>query len=275
MDKETIDTVLSAIKAPVVLDGLSAGYKFALVPQGMEAIDLRGYLGPRPHIAQYVEALAVETFCGYLARYGNECTVIFANEPQAKYEAVLDYHPKLAGKMPADRGECVHVVNYCCPQSDQWKSWNAMNNKLIGQEEFATFIETNLRDIHEPAGADMLQVALNLQVRKSAQFESGIRLDNGQVQFRYTEQIKGTAGGQNAGDLRIPTEFKLRVPVFVDGAVWVQPARFKYRMSEGKLYLGYELLRPLEVYAQAVKQVTADIAKSAASSPLYLGTRRA
>jgi hypothetical protein len=196
--------------------------------------------------------------------------VIFANEPSANYEAVLDYHR--AGQQV--RSNCEHIMRYQCPHSDQWKAWNAGSGKLIGQEEFAAFLEANLHDIRKPVGADMLQIALHLQVHKSAQFESGIRLDNGEVQFRYSEEIRGTAGGKKVGDLTIPPTFELALPVFVDGTVWPVCARFRYRMNEGKLFLGYELIRPQEVFRAAVKSVTVQIAKGLPAVALFQGVRR-
>ena len=274
MDKSAVEAILAGVRAPIVLDGLNPEHKYALVPAGTTAIDLSKLLGEPDHIDQRVEALSVESFCAYLARFGTGDTVIFANESSASYEAVLDYHPKLIdGKVASSRGELDHTLHYQCPYSDQWKTWIQNSGKLIGQEEFAQFIEANVRDINEPAGADMLQMTLHLQVHKSAQFESGIRLDNGQVQFRYVEAIKGTTGTK-AGDLEIPTEFKLHLPVFVDGAQFAQPARFKYRMNEGKLYLGYELIRPSEVLQAAVKQVTAEIIKGCKAHPVFRGQRR-
>lgn len=273
MDQKAIEAILGAIRAPVMVE-LDEEHRFALVPENMKAVDLKPYLPPPARIKQAVELLSVPAFLEYLARYATIDSLIFANESAAEYAAVLDYHPKIttAGEA-SNRGQQSHVAHYRCPQSDQWKIWNGTNGKMTGQEEFASFIEANLRDIVTPPGADMLQLCLQLQVHKSAAFESGIRMDNGQVQFRYVETIKGTTNTK-AGDLEIPTEFTLQLPVFVDGTVFLQGARFKYRMTEGKLSLGYELIRPLETFTAAVKQVTTEIVKGAQSVKLVQGVRR-
>ena len=270
MDKDTLGAILNAITAPVVMEGISDGRKFAILPESMKVEDLTPFIGQPDWIQQKIEALAANSFCAYVKRFGMlATTVIFANESVAIYEAVLDYHEHPEYK----RNNCSHIVVYGCPQSDQWKAWTSTSGKQMSQEDFSAFLEANLREIVKPAGADMLQIALNLQVHKSAQFESGIRTDNGEVQFRYTEQIKGTSNTR-AGDLKIPVTFELYLPVFVDGAPLKIEARFKYRMTEGKLSLGYELIRPADAFRAAVKQVTADISKGCLGFQMYLGVRR-
>jgi uncharacterized protein YfdQ (DUF2303 family) len=273
MNEDAIKAIAELIRPAQILDGLNEEHKYALVPEGMTAINLAGFLGVPDRIHQMVETLSVPALCDYLKRYATSESVIFANEPAAAYEAVLDYHPKMVADDASTRGEMDHVATYRCPQSDQWKIWNGASHKMVSQVDFAVFIEANLRDITAPPGADMLQLALQLQVHKSAEFESDIRLDNGQTKFRYTENIKGTSNTK-AGDLEIPQGFTLRLPVFVDGSTFAQEARFKYRMVEGKLSLGYELIRPLETFAAAVKQVTAEIRKGAPTLPLFQGVRR-
>jgi uncharacterized protein YfdQ (DUF2303 family) len=273
MDQEAVQAVLEAIRAPVVID-VDVEHKFALVPDGMKAIDLKGMLPAPSRIKQTVEMLSVPALLAYLNRFRTVESVIFANEPAAAYEAVLDYHPKAINLDTAsERGKMDHVAAYRCPQSDQWKIWNGANGKMVNQVEFATFIETNLRDIAQPAAADFLQLCLQLQIHKSAEFQSDIRMDNGQTQFRYVENIKGTSNSK-AGDLEIPQGFTLRLPVFVDGTTFPLEARFKYRMVEGKLSLGYDLIRPQETYLAAIKVVTAEIIKGIPDLPVYQGVRR-
>jgi uncharacterized protein YfdQ (DUF2303 family) len=258
--------------AKPVLFNIDDEHQFIALPPDTTVQNLKGFLPPPKRIQQSIETLSVPAFLAYLVRYAGNDSVIFASEGAAEYEAVLDYHPKRIDHA-SDRGECDHIVNYRCPKSEQWKTWNDNSTKMVSQVDFATFVENNLRDIIEPVGADMLQLALQLQIHKSAEFDSGIRLDTGQVQFRYIETIKGSSNTK-AGDLEIPKGFKLKLPVFVDGAQFVQEARFKYRMDGGKLSLGYELIRPLETFSAAVKQVTDEIVKGAKDIPLYQGKRQ-
>jgi len=83
-----------------------------------------------------------------------------------------------------------------------------------------------------------------------------VRLENGQRRFRYDETVRGTT---RAGDIEVPSAFAIGIPVFIDGKKFHVDARFRYRMVEGDLGIGYELIRPLDVFRAAVKQVTAEI----------------
>lgn len=270
MDQDAVKEILNAVRQPLVMDGFNAGARFALAPEGTTLIDLKNVLGQPDHIRQRVSLLSVSALLAYLARYATSETVVFANEQAAGYEAVLDYHPKvISPDQPDSRGECEHTARYDCPKSEEWNDWFGNSGKMLDQEAFAEFIETHLKDIVEPSGADMLQLALHLQIHKTAQFESGIRLDNGQVQFRYQETIKGTS---KVGDLSIPAMFVIRIPVFVDGATFRVECRFKYQLRDGKLLMGHTLMRPKDVAQAAIKVVTAEITKGT-TAPVFVGSR--
>lgn len=144
------------------------------------------------------------------------------------------------------------------------------NGKLLAQAEFARFIEDNLPDIVQPAAADMLRIALTLQVKKDAAYASDLRLDNGQTQFRYEETIRGTT---KAGDLLIPDSFTLNIPVFLGGPRLTVTARLRYRIQEQKLVIGYELVRPQHVRLAEVTRVTSEIAKKLEGFTVFVGRR--
>ncbi len=262
MDADAIETMLSAIDQGQDIE-LGAGRRVIVAPTNRQILDLSKYL-PAAWIRQHVTLATAAAFCEYVHRFHTETTVIFADEPRAQYTAVLDYH--------AQRGpsECAHVAQYTCPASIDWKQWTSADGKMIGQVEFAEFIEANLRNIRKPAGADLLQLALQLQIHKSAEFKSEIRLDNGQTKLRYEETIRGS---QNAGDLQIPSDIELTLPVFIDGASFEVKGRFKYRLTEGKLSMGYQLIRWQDVYNDAVKEVTASIKGKCPEIPVFIGNR--
>lgn len=272
MDESAVKAMVDAVTKPTIFnfkpDGTEHGV--ILIPEGQKVEDLAKYLPPPARIQQRIDAGSVESFCAYVDRFKVDSTVIFANEPSADYVGVIDYH------MPCNatdgRGHRSHEVRYLCPHSDQWKSWNAGNGKPMTQEAFAQFIETNLKDISKPSGAELLEICLFLQIHKSAKFESGMKLASGQHQFAYVEEIKGTT---KSGKLEIPEQFTIAVPVFIDGVLFKVDARFRYRVSnEGVLSVSYDLIRPLDTYRSAVKTVTGEIAKRLPKVPLYQGVQR-
>ena len=271
MDESAVKAMVDAVTKPTIFNFHPEGTEHGviLIPEGQKVEDLAKYLPPPARIKQQIEAGSVESFCAYLDRFRMDDTVIFAHEPGASYVGVIDYHSPANA---AGRGDRDHTVHYTCPQSDQWKAWNAGNGKPMTQEAFAQFIETNLKDIAKPSGAELLEICLFLQIHKSAKFESGMKLASGQHQFAYVEEIKGTT---KSGKLEIPEQFTIAVPVFIDGVLFKVDARFRYRVSnEGVLSVSYDLIRPLDTYRSAVKTVTAEIAKRLPKVPLYQGVQR-
>jgi uncharacterized protein YfdQ (DUF2303 family) len=123
----------------------------------------------------------------------------------------------------------------------------------MSQMEFALFIEDNLKEIDEPNGAQMLEIAASLKASTDVDFKSNIRLDNGEVQFNYTETINGQAGV--SGQLTIPEKIKLIIKPFLNGHPYVMEARFRYRVAQGGLTMWYTLIRPHVVQQDAVDQV--------------------
>jgi uncharacterized protein YfdQ (DUF2303 family) len=260
------------IAKPLVMTLGTAERTFAVLPPAHVLHDVTQYMAPPPRAKQKVHLLSVQAFIDYVNRYREGSSTVFANEKGATYEAVIDYHP--GEEDPAEvmrRGNCDHIAHYACPTSEQWQLWQSSDKKWFGQEEFANFIECNLRDIKHPSGATLMQVALELQVHKGAQFSSEVRLESGQRRFRYDETVRGTT---RAGDLEVPSAFQIEIPVFIDGEHFNLDARFRYRMVEGgALSIGYELIRPLDVFREAIKLVTKQVTEGLEECQVYAGVR--
>ncbi len=264
MDAEAINAVVHNIKG-AELKEFDDEHAIALLPPGFSAVDISKYMPPPDRIKQRVELLNVESLVAYVLRYKVTDSVIFANEDAASYQAVIDYHEESGAHL-----NCDHIASYLCPRSDQWNVWTSLSGKARTQVELARFIEDNLPDVVRPVGADMMKIVLQLQVHKAANFQSETRLDNGEVQFRYEETIRGAS---KVGDLSIPDSFQIGIPVFVDGPRYPINCRLRYRLDEGKLSMWYELERPAEVFRVAVKEVTASIKKDLPDLPFWIGKR--
>lgn len=265
MDAETIKEIVNTIRVqPPVLTKIDDETAYAVLPEHYRIIDASNMLPPPNRPKQRVTLLSIESFSDYVRRFKAEHTAIFANEAQVSYEAVLDYHA------PNCRGTCDHVATFKCQHSPQWLAWINQNGKLVKQGEFARHIENNLLDIVEPSSADMMQVALSLDVKKNVKFQSDIRLSNGQHQFRYEEEIRGTV---RALDIEVPETFSLVIPVFDDEKMFQIAARLRYRLHEGDLQMGYELVRHSEVLRDATKEITQKIRGSLYGIDMYTGAR--
>lgn len=180
-------------------------------------------------------------------------TIILADIINSKFKAVFDHH---ASDAP---GWNEHTATYDCPLSNQWKTWVAQNGRknAMDQENFAFFLEQNILDVHQPNGATMLQIVTTLKSTKNVIFDSGLRLNDGQVQLKYHEENKTAAGQQ--GELQIPEKIKLGIPVYVGSTPYAVEAFFRYRIEGSRLMMWYDLITPDRILEDALQKVIAEI----------------
>ena len=228
-------------------DGLAP---FVVVPENCKVEHLEVLLPAPVRARAGVTAKSVETFCEYFNRFQEERSVIFADPTASVIVGIIDYHAVGVA------GWCYHRVAYHAPRSMEWQTWTGKNKSPMIQADFAQFIEDNLVDIRQPAGADMLEISRSLQAKKSVDFASSIRLSDGQQEFTYNETI---AGATSKGKLKVPEEFTLGIPVLLGGPAYEVRARLRYRISDGKLSLWYDLYRPEHIEKDAFDAVCAAI----------------
>lgn len=156
-----------------------------------------------------------------------------------------------------------HRVTYNCPLSKEWQAWKAFAGTPRDQIGFAEFIEANTPDIissgnDEPSGAIMLEVATSFKAQKKVNFASAQRLDNGQVDFAFQEEIQGSAGAK--GHLKVPERFFIGIPVFEGGAPYKIEAKLRYRLKDGALSMWFDLVRDHKVLEAAFLDIWKEIA---------------
>jgi len=245
---------------------------FALVPNDVRLQDLEHLLANPTRIRQAIKILDADTFIAYVNRFASPAAAVFCDGPEGRtFTAVLDYH------QPDSPSWGQHKAVYCCPISIEWGRWKSADRKRMNQADFAEFVEENVKDITAPdntpmapSAADMLEISRTLEAKKNISFRQGTRLDNGQVQLTYNEEIDGRAG--EAGQLSIPEQFYIAVRPFLGGDAFCVPARFRYRIQEGRLIMWYELVRPDKVLEEAYTTVRSKIQDSIGGVPMYEAT---
>lgn len=145
-------------------------------------------------------------------------------------------------------------------QTPQWVKWQAIDGKLLPQASFAEFIEDNIEDIADPAGATMLEIATYLQATREVAFKSGIRLSSGAVQLQNLENVQAQVG---AGQIAVPEKLTLGIAPIFGVPPYSIPARFRWRIAEGKLMLGVKLQRVEDMMRQIIEDVAAKIERGA------------
>lgn len=201
-----------------------------------------------------------ESFCAYFSKHSANGAVYAALNPAA-FIAVLNDHTADAA------GYRDHRLNFLVRHSREWEIWTKHSGKgaaFNSNESFALFLEDNAPDIVKPDAAQMLAIALNFRVKADVAFANAVRLEDGNTELAFSNVVTGSAQGTNGGKVKIPEQFRIRVPVFegLNAKTYEIDARFRYRLHDGKLSIWYELVRPHKVAEAAFKDIWAQIEKA-------------
>lgn len=219
---------------------------FVVIPKDHEVVGLERFVDnarcEHPlRKRSVVKVLDTLSFCQYYTLFADTNSRVFADETSSKILAILDYHG--AGSEGAPRwGE--HRIDLTLRHSEEWETWNSKDGEKFAQAEFAEFLEDNTPDIQVPAAAFMLDVARSLSAKSSVEFSSAIRLSDGSVQFKYSEQVQGSCGG---GNIEVPEQFQIAIPIYIGCERVAVVARLRYRITGGRLTFWYNLLRPVDI----------------------------
>lgn len=226
-----------------------------LTPEGFKHQDITEQVekaNPHPNRPRGSATLNdIDSFNKYVSMHGIAgSTVIYADPDTRALVAVLNDHQEVS--MPhQSAGWRDFRATYTAALSREFDAWLRNNKQPKEQEEFAVFVEDNIADVMEPSGDVLLQIALTLQAKTEANFNTSRRLDNGQVQITYTENIDARAA---AGSIEIPREFTIGCRLFKNGDGYKIRARLKYRLGHGKVKFWYELDRPENAIEDAFKE---------------------
>lgn len=269
MEAEALEKLLdtgAALGREIRHDGL---VPLTIVPVGYTLQSLEQYQTTPTRIKQSVLAYDADSFVKYFVDYCNPDSRVFYDIQTPKIIGVIDYHAQQDSENtngPTPKWN-QHTVQFGFRPSKEWSIWSAKSKHAFSQADFAAFIEENLPDIVSPASADMVQIAKTFEIKKNINFSSDTRLENGQVQLTYEEEIRGTA---SKGAMEIPTSIKLGIAPYEGTDNYSVEARLRYRLKEGQLSIWYELVRPHKVIEDAVKTIL-DRIKQGITNPITFG----
>ncbi|MGP3505887.1 YfdQ family protein, partial [Paracidovorax citrulli] len=234
---------------PLVI--LPEGFKVGLIPE----------LLPAPTRKKGTTVLNdAASFVAVVNDQKGEDTRLFSTIDPPTFTAVFNHHA-------AEAGWGDHRARYNAPLAPEWAAWTGMDGKKQNQVDLAQFIENNLVDVAflepkdghpgSPDGSTLLEVCRTLEAKKKVDFKSAIRLADGSTQFTYDEYVQGSA---LQGQLQVPEQFSLAIPVFENGAKWRVDVRLRYRIQDGgNLVMWLELIRPQKVIEGAVLELREQI----------------
>lgn len=214
----------------------------------------RYHLHPR-RIIGHPSVYTHQAFEAYVSNHRTSELEVWADDQRGTVVAVFDSHDH----EHAGWGE--HRLTLQLRQTPDWQTWTGLSGKMIKQVDFAEFIEDNIDNIVNPSSADMLELAQSFQANSGVTFESSKFLDSGHRQLEYRESVEAKAGRR--GQLEIPNYFELALQPYIGLDTYRVKARFRYRINDGDLLLGYKLDRPDDVlrtaFTDTVEQIGNDL----------------
>lgn len=246
---DTIDRITELAHASVAIQ-THEGTHHLLVPDEYKHFDITDLVekarkNPSRRKSN-VQLTSINSFIQYAKDQGEQAHgYIYADPESRTLTAIFNDN-----KERALNGWRDHRAVFKAELSRELNTWLKLNKTPTDQEAFAIFLEENIADIAEPSGETLLSVATSLQSTTEVTFNSSKRLDNGQVQLTYTENVDTRMGN---GTLEIPKEFTIGVRLFKNGDGYKIKARLKYRLHSGKVKFWYELDRIEDAIEQAFK----------------------
>ncbi len=242
-DPTTTETA-AAMKAGAALADQSG--PFAIIPDGYRLQDTEDFQDAPRRTRASVKVLTLEMLIAYVNRFKASPTCFVTKD--GNVTAILDYD------RPDSPSWRHHEVTFAPSVTDAWAAWTSKNGRWMPQTDFADFIEDHVEDVVEPTGADMLELARNLSMKRNVEFQSKVNLTNGDVQFNFTQET--STGSSERGTITAPETFKIGLRPYMGFDGFQMECRLRYRISdEGKLTFAFKILKLEDVKEKAAERV--------------------
>lgn len=142
-----------------------------------EITDPHGMILTAPaRVKQAVVVQTADSLVDYVDFFGQDETILFADIDASTIRGLIDYHgaSEGAGGAASIPQHVDHRVTLTLPFSEEWRTWKAIDGKMLDQLSFARFLEENAVDIEAPSGADLLEVCRDLQAVRRVDFRKAV-----------------------------------------------------------------------------------------------------
>lgn len=196
-----------------------------------------------------VQVLDVPSFALYFAKHESDSTKTSASVGQSEVTSTFDWHSQ---EYP---GRGVHSLSLVCQKTLEWQKLKNASGQTFSQTKFADFIDDLSHCFEKPDPAQLSEIVLNLEGANNAVWNSRFDRVSGGVQIAYTEE----AQAKTKSGVLFPTQGTVACPVFVGGPPVQFLVKFRYRVNEGSLSVGFVLDQidkwEREAFLATVKQV--------------------
>lgn len=223
-------------------------------------------------IATLVAVETEQSLAAYANRFKTTASTLFASIATDTIVAVIDYHGSTRDVAGADGDPLAfspsfreHRVTLKLVRSLEWLAWAAVDGKLMPQLGFVRFLEENREDIHSPDAATILEACRDLQGLTKVDFRSVVREDSDNYKLEYAEE----ATARPKGDITLPSEFILSLPVYFDDVEVQVAALLRWKIDDGHLSLGLKLKRAERIRQAQFKQIVVGLHEATGLQALY------
>ena len=196
----------------------------------------------------------VDSLVRYVLRHRTPDSVVYADQEREKITAVLDDHG-------AEPGHREHRAIYPCPVTVEWDAWRKALRIPMSQEALVDFLEERALEVVQPTGAELQEMLRELHVKADVSWRKAFDERTGTVRLEYKEDVSDASG--RAGQVSLPTQFVIGVPVYKGGDPYRCEVRLRYRLNDAKLRLQLSIdnvTRIEEVaFAEAVRELEAGL----------------
>lgn len=217
---------------------------------------------------------------------------------------IADYHAEGPADQMTATGDptarhCHHRAIYNFPLSEEWKAWTGVSGEPLEKDDLGEFIEANAKDIMDPtaailAGKDsdknqpwenrliqtaqqiegrygqltqLLQMSRQFQVYETSNLKVTSNRDTGESEIQFLNEHKGADGKP----LQIPNLIIIAIPVFMGGAPYRMPVRFRYRKMGGAVRFILSIYNPEKAFEAAFKEAVEE-ASEKTELPTFKGS---
>ncbi len=248
----------------------------------------------------------LKSLIGWADRFKGTSSVLFANPDMEAptLTCIADYHESgPTDSFDTQNGDptarhCHHRAIYNFPLSDEWLAWMEISGGALEKDDLGEFIEANAKDIMDPTPAvlkntespknqswenrliqtaqqiegrygqltQLLAMSKQFQVFEKSDLKISTNRDTGESEIQFLNEHKGADGKP----LNIPNLIIIAIPVFLGGAPYRLPVRFRYRKMGGQVKFILSVYNPEKAFEASFKEAI-ETATNATGLPLFMG----
>ncbi|MGR3375592.1 DUF2303 family protein [Salipiger abyssi] len=251
----------------------------------------------------------LQSLIAWSNRFKGETSALFANPDMEAptLTCIADYHAAGPVDVTTATGDesarhCHHRAVYDFPLSEEWKAWIRISGQPMEKDDLGEFIEAQAKDIMDPTPgvlkgsvsdknqpwenrlietamkiegrygqlSQLLAMSKQFQVYETSNLKVTTNRDTGEQEVQFLNEHKTPDGKP----LNIPNLIIIAIPVFMGGAPYRVPVRFRYRKRGGAVQFILSLYNPEKAFEAAFKEAVTE-ATEKTDLPTFMGTPEA